>query len=640
VSTEAEPAVSRLPSWFDGNRVQGHTRLALGKYEPPRPRFWYGTEQFKHAGAGFKALGARAFTRHVKSRDEDPWWPTAVPISDDGRANSVWPRDINGVLLGPEENAAQAIIEEAHAAGLKIIAYYFDAVEATLAACHPDWVCRTAKSKIPIPERRGVPLDLTGPAYREIVLTRLLELAEMGADGFYFDHLHLPREGAWHSALEAAWVAETGDAEPPFPPDRKAVPSAKYLEFLDFRARKIEETFTYWRVKVKERHPNVVFVISIDDFAPLMNRGVTTRLVRIADSAKNEYCQALRDKIIGPFETVEQFFEKNKSVLVPPPGHVRQSLAWTVLRDSSDGRPPHIWHPGVPSDDQAEAYAASLLTFGAIAAMDTWEGSLLTDRDQRGQTPVAGLKRAFDLGNIVSPHLARSQPLRWAAVHFGERSRNARGGDYLAMWQQVLWPLLGPYKVLSEDGLPVTTIDDDQLERGELTGYRLLVLPNPNELTPAQQDAITAFKAHGGVVIENDPAWAWSDPSGTDAAAAAFRAAVHPYLHSAPVTVTGGPPGRYAVSYRKPGQLLVALTNDFGWIQFETASKPIPRDQISQQPPPVEGVQITWKAGPEPPQATEVVNRLALPVLEINGGHRVDLPSFQYMALLIVTQQA
>jgi hypothetical protein len=54
-----------LPGWFDANRVQGHTRLGLSLYGD--------TSQFANAGAAFAALGAGAFTRHVKSRDDDPW---------------------------------------------------------------------------------------------------------------------------------------------------------------------------------------------------------------------------------------------------------------------------------------------------------------------------------------------------------------------------------------------------------------------------------------------------------------------------------------------------------------------------------------------------------------------------------------
>jgi hypothetical protein len=637
MSTESAPARGRwkLPRWFDANRVQGHTRLILGT------PLWYGTPEFRQAAAGFRALGARAFTRHVKSRDEDPWWPTALPVDADGTPHSSRPREINGVVLEPGQNVADEIIDEAHAERLKIITYYWEASEKTLADRYPEWVCLDSDRKTPLVNRhRGTHLDITGP-YREVVLRRLLELAEMGADGFFFDYRHLPREGCWCTALEAAWKAETGEPAPPRPSTKGEQPTPRYLEFLDFRARKIEETFAYWRDKVKHRHPKVVFVISTDDFAALMDRGVTTRLARIADSAKNEYCQAVRTKLS------RDVFKQNSTVLKKPPGHVRQSLSWTVLRDSSQGRPPHIWHPGVPTWEQAVALAASLLTFGAVANMDTYEGSLLTQQEKSGKTPVQGLKEAFALGKLVSPHLERTQPLRWAALHFGERSRNKRGADYLAMWEQVLWPLVGPYKVLTERGLPVGVVNDHQLEQGELTGYRLLILPNPDELTPGQTRNVAAFKAHGAV-IENDPAWAWSDPAGTDAAAGAFRTALKPHLGTAPLQVTHGQAGRYAVSYRKPGWLIVAITNDFSWVQFSTINHP-PKT-TNPQPPSVEGAQVAWRSGhrlPQrpgpkphhhPPRAIEVVTDTPLEVHEVDSGYRVDLPTFPFMALLVVTE--
>jgi hypothetical protein len=37
IEAESARAGSRLPSWFDENRVQGHTRLVLGLFEAPPP---------------------------------------------------------------------------------------------------------------------------------------------------------------------------------------------------------------------------------------------------------------------------------------------------------------------------------------------------------------------------------------------------------------------------------------------------------------------------------------------------------------------------------------------------------------------------------------------------------------------------
>jgi hypothetical protein len=605
---------SSLPQWFEANRVQGHTRLRFGK------------PLFCEASTGFKRLGAVVFTRHVKTGDEDPWWPTLKPLDDDGQPHSSRPRVINGKTVQPGDDIAQRIIDKAHAEGLMVMAYYWDASEATLEATRPEWICRD-DDRMKTFDSRGTALDLTGP-YGEVVLTRLRELAARGADGLFFDHTHLPREGCWETALETAWIAAKGEPAPRRPRG-KELPTEPYLEFLDFRAKRIEDTFAHWCERVKAQHPGVAFVISTDDFASFMNRGVTTRLARIADSAKNEYQQALHDRVI------HQVFTDNPGVLAEPPGHVRQSLSWTVLRDSSDGRPPHIWHPGVPTEDQAEALAASVVTFGAIANMDVAEKTLVDETDQAGKTPVAGLRRAFDLGKRVSPHLAGTQPVRWAALHFGERSRSRRGFNWLAMWQQVLWPFVGPYKALTEDGLPVGVVNDDQLEHGQLSGYRLLVLPNPKELTDGQRRQVEAFAKRGGSTIASDR-WPWSDPSGTDAAAAAFRAALASHRRTAPVVVMGGPPGRYAVSYWKPGQLVVAVTNTFSWVQ--NTAQLNQGDPVNDKPEPARGVRIAWAAlGPvTDPRAVEAVTNRMLPVRLASGRYMVDLPPFQYIALLVV----
>jgi hypothetical protein len=85
------PAPPRtLPGWFVGNRVHGQTRLEFGDR-------WDGSDQFLHAAEGFKVLGARVFTRHVKCAAEDPPWPTALPTRiSDGRPLSDGPRVIRG----------------------------------------------------------------------------------------------------------------------------------------------------------------------------------------------------------------------------------------------------------------------------------------------------------------------------------------------------------------------------------------------------------------------------------------------------------------------------------------------------------------------------------------------------------------
>jgi hypothetical protein len=408
-----------------------------------------------------------------------------------------------------------------------------------------------------------------------------------------------------------------------------------YRQFLDFKARKIEDTFAYWRDRVHADYPEVVFVVSTTTIPALTDREMTTRLARIADSAKNEYRLAISPALN------KHVFECNPD-LAEPSDQVREALGWTLLRDSADGRPPYVWVSGVPNDKHARAAAGSLLTFGCIANMDVDEQSLLGEAAPApGKTPLDALRAAFELGRRASPHLAGARPVRWAALHFAERARNARGNCYRAAWEQVLWPLVGAFQALCEDGLPVGIVNDSQLERGELADYRLLVLPDPSGLTTAQQRAAAEFAAGGGSVIENDPAWAWSDPAGQDAAFAAFRAEIRPHARSAPIRVTGGPAGSYAVAYRSADRLVVAVTNDFDWVQI-TNRRNVP-SQTNPPATPAEGVTVTWGRGfglPELPRlrAVEVIHRQTLDVVAVADRHRVTLPRFPFMALLVVTR--
>ena len=590
------PPPRSLPAWLTANRVKGTTRLPFGA--------WHDRPEFTQAAAGFEALGARAFTRHVKSGDEDPW--------DRG----VW----------------QQLIDEADGRKLKIVGYYWHMAEASLADT-PGWVCRKHDGT-KIKGDRGLHLDITGD-FGGVVLERLLELAKMGIDGLQFDERHLPPGGAWGSALEDAWTAEKG-----VPAPAPHASSELYRQFLDFKAKRIEDTFAHWRETVQAARPDVVFIVSTTTIPGLTDREMTTRLARVSDSAKNEYRLALSDAL------TKRVFVKHPGLA--PSDHVRQAVGWTVLRDSAEGRPPQIWVSGVPNVAHARAAAGSLLTFGCIANMDVDEQSLLgTVPPAPGKTPLNALEAAFALGRDASPHLAAAQPLRWAAVHFAEQARNARGRNHRTAWEHVLWPMVGAFQVLSEDGLPVGVVNDHQLEQDELAGYRVLVLPDPHRLTTAQAAAVAAFRARDGVVIENDPSWVWGDAAGREAAFAALRAAFQPHLDTAPLRVTGGPRGRYAVAYRNGPRLVVAVTNDFEWVQITKRNKPAA--EINDPPPRAGGVRVSWRKGhklPEPSgsspvpglRAVDVVNRKVLTVKSSSAGYRVDLPPFRTMALLVVSR--
>ena len=92
--------------------------------------------------------------------------------------------------------------------------------------------------------------------------------------------------------------------------------------------------------------------------------------------------------------------------------------------------------------------------------------------------------------------------------------------------QEVLWPLVGAFQALSEDGLPVGVVNDHQLQRGELDG-----LPRARPARSGEADGAAAAGRRGVRLRRRGrdrerPGVGVGDPAGREAAFAAFREAV------------------------------------------------------------------------------------------------------------------
>ena len=150
-------------------------------------------------------------------------------------------------------------------------------------------------------------------------------------------------------------------------------------------------------------------------------------------------------------------FAYDKSLLAPEPD-ARLALGYTLARDAADGRPAHIWTHGLLDEASTLYAAAGMVAHGCIANLDVAEATI----------PNAMFEKAFALGARISPALAGTVPLRWAAVHYPEDARNALAPDQIRQWKDVLYPLYGAYRALLRARLPVGVVTDSQLEEGLL----------------------------------------------------------------------------------------------------------------------------------------------------------------------------
>lgn len=581
----------RLPAWYDEHRVQAHTRLGAAHMT---------REIFLNAAAGFREMGVDVFVRHIQAHTQGAWWPSKTA-----------PRH----RLAENRNLAKEIIDSAHRSGCRVVVYNVHMYDRLLGAEHPDWVCRDSRGE-PI-GHHDMPFMCYNSPYPELYLQRALELVDLGADGFYFDFVHMPKTGCWCDHCRRAFKQATGLDHP----RRVSHEDPIWRKLAEFNDGVIERTFLDWRAAIHRRNPDCVTLISSHLWTGMTDHHLNNRLFRIADSVKMEFSIPIRR---GP----NRIFSLDPSLAAPEPD-VRLALGYTLARDAADGRPAHIWTYGL-LDEASTLYAtAGMVAHGCIANLDVAEDTI----------PNPMFRRAFELGDRVSPYFAGTVPTRWAAVHYAEQARDALAPDESRQWKEVLYPLYGVYQTLLRAHLPVGVVTDSQLEEGRLDGYRMLFLPAAERLTPRMKATVEAFKSSGGLVIEQREAWQWHSPDGgLDHAAAEFMAELSPQLASAPIRVTGGPEKLHATSYthRTLDRVTIALANDFSWVY--TGRKPDSAGiaALPKPPNPCRGVTIYIQREQQPKRVFDAVSGKPLAFESRPQGLAVEASGFEHLSVVVV----
>jgi len=612
----AEADAYRLPAWYDAIRVCAHTRLGWPMKEQT-------PEAFARAGQLLHSIGFLEISRHIKSGGEGAWWPSAT--------GAVLPE-------AAERNYAQEIIDEAHRNGCRIIVYHRHMEDKALAAQHPDWRARDGEGRTVT--RRGPMLCLNSP-FADAVQARLVELAKMGADGFYFDEVHMNKPICWCSTCRRGFEKATGIEYPAAPEPGDPA----YQKAIEYRNTVIERVFRKWRAAIHRINPDCVMLVGSNTYPAMNDRHTTHRLWRIADAMKSEFNLPTRTGN-------NRIFSADKSLALPE-ADARLALGYTIARDACAGRPPHIWTHGIGDATSMRYATAGMLTHGAVANLNNLEEGI-PDQELFGP--------AVEMGNRVAPAFAGTRPLRWAAVHFSELARDHYLPDEAAAWKQVLFPVHGAFTALLRAHLPVGIVTDSQLEQGRLDGYRVLFLPAPAHLTGPMRQSVAAFKERGGLVVEQQPAWQWHRPGdGMEKSSSAFLSALDAHAAHAPVRASGGPKNMHMAAFQTPDgkRLTVSLANDFSWIQTDThvkkksksvESRPPVNDVEGQnqsaigsgprqEPPPCTGVQITVRLPGKPIGVKDMVTGQELKPILLPDGFRLDLPDFDCLCVVAIEFQ-
>ena len=442
-----------------------------------------------------RELGALVYTRHVKSQDENPW-RLRIRGAD------------------PATYAAAASDE----AGLAMIGYYTTEFDAETAAVHPEWICRQPDGRpndLAYAGALGTALDITTP-YGDLVARDLVRVIESGVKGIYLDRMLIPPGGDGSEYSIQEFQAETGR---PYPLLMPAVASdisywfrrTRYTDdeilWYQWKAQRVARTLENWRNAIRAVDPEAVLVASMTTLPAFIRPDSTTAWCRIADVAKVEVGTATariaRNSLDIAHPEIETAADDDAT-----------AFGWALVRDASDGRPFHCWSGlGFPSSSEVLSWATAVLTYGGVANLDLDEYSQIPGRARSVSTSPEAAGEVFRLGRAVSPYLRHTAPLPMACIHASATTRDRLltsedGVGVVA--RQLALPSIATFGTLTRLGVPVGILDDAHLTNGVPDSAQLLVLPHYGPLSPSHEQAVSAFRARGGRVLEEADLPDWS----------------------------------------------------------------------------------------------------------------------------------
>jgi hypothetical protein len=99
------------------------------------------------------------------------------------------------------------------------------------------------------------------------------------------------------------------------------------------------------------------------------------------------------------------------------------------------------------------------------------------------------------------PWLSHKRPERWGALVMSDNTRNFYGRAAGLVEERYLAHVFGAFRTAVEEHLPLTIVNDWNLNRDDLAGYRVLVLANTACLSDAQAAAVERFVRRGGGLV-------------------------------------------------------------------------------------------------------------------------------------------
>jgi hypothetical protein len=433
-------------------------------FEPIRPPDWvFGITRMAFLTAGQLADAAKAGVQVVHTNLVWPYFP----LRRDG-----------GGLAPKEAKALHDLCDSGHRYGMRIVLGLPPFPPVNLVQAHPDWRVHPADTPvttIPREDDLGTRVGCNLGPWGDTLIAVCAELiTDYGLDGFSFDGDYQPPL-CFCPACKAAHRQERNRDIPP----RIDLDDIAYREYLVWRGERHEQHYRRMQQAIKAANPNAVLIswsANAGRYGHFLTspRVMTTRANMLFDIPMQEWW--LDESNIG--------------------GSILPAFSAAYLRAVSGDRPcasePYLMSRGnpyssdsFPHHERRTRHMLALTGGNILAESFGWPG-------QSVGSDFVEVARQAKL-------LTRTRPLAWAGMLVSEQTRQFYA--YKDIAERFLPPLLGAFRAASEEHLPLSLLNDWNINPQTLARYAVLLLPNAAALSDQQLLALREYVHAGGGLV-------------------------------------------------------------------------------------------------------------------------------------------
>lgn len=368
--------------------------------------------------------------------------------------------------------------------GVRLLGVYPPTLQSEVYEAHPDWRrISTDTTTIPQVDLKQFPhggmLCPLGP-YGDFFIEVLAEILTTypDVDAFSFDGLH--HGGVCYCEhCRANYRKDTGKAIP-----KADLNDAEFRRYQHWADRKLEHLVQRMQERLKTIKPEVALVTWSTNAGRWghflsLPRNMPARMNLLFDAPDQEFWMD----------------ETNRGNTILPA--FTNAYLWALTDHRVGFSEPYLMSHGNPygkdsfPPHEIERRMMLTLTYGAAP-------SLAVAQPPRLQ---AELYRMMDEVQKRKPWLTQKQPERWAALLMSDNTRTFYGREPGKVEERYLANVLGTFRACVEEHLPVTVINDWNLNATDLAGFKVLILPNAACLDDRQVKAINEFVRNGGGLV-------------------------------------------------------------------------------------------------------------------------------------------